>query len=773
MDQSPLTEPENPSSRSEKKYWAFISYSSKDVKWGKWLHSRLESYPIPKEFQGTELFDGAVLGKDLKPCFRDRDELSGSSDLGPAIQKAINQSRYLIVLCSKNSAKSEWVNKEIEDFKSIGGEKNILALILDGVPNASTNPDLPDSEECFPPALRYPAEPLAGDMRKEGDGKERGFLKVLSGIAQLDFDVLYRRHERAQRKKRLVLSAIAASIMLSLTGLSIYAFQQRNFALGEQKRAEAARMKAEASELREREAKEKSLALLKTVRSSLNFMNFELREVMIKYVPVRERTAVIYQVDTLLESLKDLPEETLEKDEPDSDDLSLRVVSLLNKGDLIMNTSTHDSAAALTVYTEALQIAEQNVTLAPNNTNFRDLSVSHTKLGNLHLRLGETSAALSHYEEGMKIVEKLVAHKPNQTLFQRDLTVYHDKLGDLRLSLGESTAALSHFEEGMKFAEKLVAFQPDNMEFQRDLSVAHYNMGELRLRFSETAAAREHFRESMKLRRKLVSLDSNNTEFQRDLAVLCNKLGDISLGIGDNASALRYYEEALKLRKKLVKLDPSNTQFQRDLSICQDKMGDVRLRLKEFPIAINHFKNGLLLTEKLVMLDPDNAQSLCDLIYAHYKLGDLRLRRGQSAGALGHFQEGIKLTEKLVRLDPGNLEFQRNFGIFRAKLGDLRFLLGETAKALGHYEEVMKLAQRQVTLDPTNEEYQRDLYIAHRKLGGTFSHDNIAEYAKASAQFKAAIAVLEGMKKKGTLAPGDEQYIPFLKSEIEKMAAME
>ena len=90
-----------------KKYWAFISYSSKDRKWGQWLHRRLESYPIPAEFQGTELFDGAVLGKNLRPIFRDRDELSGSANLGPAIEKSLQQSRFLIVLCSRNSAKSK------------------------------------------------------------------------------------------------------------------------------------------------------------------------------------------------------------------------------------------------------------------------------------------------------------------------------------------------------------------------------------------------------------------------------------------------------------------------------------------------------------------------------------------------------------------------------------------------------------------------------------------------------------------------------------------
>ena len=208
-----------------KKYWAFISYSSKDKKWGQWLHKGLERYPIPKELQGARLFDGAILGKNLSPIFRDRDELSGSADLGPALEKALRQSRYLVVLCSKNSATSTWVDKEIEDFKAMGGEKNILALILDGEPNAG------GSEECFPPALRYPAEPLAGDLRKDGDGKERGLLKIVAGAAQLDFDVLYRRHERAQRKKRYLLGIAALLLIATLSALSIFALSQKKEAL--------------------------------------------------------------------------------------------------------------------------------------------------------------------------------------------------------------------------------------------------------------------------------------------------------------------------------------------------------------------------------------------------------------------------------------------------------------------------------------------------------------------------------------------------------------
>ena len=229
---------------SPKKYWAFISYSSKDKKWGQWLHKRLERYPIPKELQGTTLFDGAVLGKNLSPVFRDRDELSGSAELGPALEKALRNSRYLVVLCSTNSANSKWVDKEIEDFKEMGGERNILALILDGEPN-SGGPD-----ECFPPALRYPTEPLAGDLRRDGDGKERGLLKIVAGAAQLDFDSLYRRHERAQRRKRLLLGTLALAVMASLAGLALFAFQQKEIALKNEEAATTAKAVAQSNERR-------------------------------------------------------------------------------------------------------------------------------------------------------------------------------------------------------------------------------------------------------------------------------------------------------------------------------------------------------------------------------------------------------------------------------------------------------------------------------------------------------------------------------------------
>src|SRR5205085_12518661 len=118
------------------RYWAFISYSSKDTDQAVWLHRRLENFRVPRALVGRPGRDRSI-PRSLFPIFRDRDELPMSADLGSTINDALRASCYLIVLCSPDSATSRWVDEEVRYFKSIGREDRILAVILRGEPNAS------------------------------------------------------------------------------------------------------------------------------------------------------------------------------------------------------------------------------------------------------------------------------------------------------------------------------------------------------------------------------------------------------------------------------------------------------------------------------------------------------------------------------------------------------------------------------------------------------------------------------------------------------------
>ncbi len=93
------------------KYWAFISYSHQDKKWGDWLHNALETYKLPKALVGGQTERGEPVPERAYPIFRDRDELPTSADLGDMIRRALERSRYLVVICSPRSAQSRWVNQ--------------------------------------------------------------------------------------------------------------------------------------------------------------------------------------------------------------------------------------------------------------------------------------------------------------------------------------------------------------------------------------------------------------------------------------------------------------------------------------------------------------------------------------------------------------------------------------------------------------------------------------------------------------------------------------
>ena len=219
------------------KYWAFISYSSKDVRVAKKLHRRLETYRIPRDLVGRPGRDTEV-PKKIFPVFRDRDELPLSSDLGASIEDALRASRYLIVLCSPHAAKSQWVNEEVRYFKSLGREDRILAIILDGEPTVDDDPGC-QKQECFPPALRFVVdaegnttaertEPIGGDLRRGGDGWNAAFLKAVAGITGMGYDSFARRAAKRQRRQRLV----AAAGLLLLLGLGLWYWDYNRLKVG-------------------------------------------------------------------------------------------------------------------------------------------------------------------------------------------------------------------------------------------------------------------------------------------------------------------------------------------------------------------------------------------------------------------------------------------------------------------------------------------------------------------------------------------------------------
>ncbi len=208
------------------KYWAFISYSHQDDRWGKWLHRSLESYRTPRRLVGRLGKDGPI-PRRLFPVFRDTTEFSASGSLRQQMYDALHSAKNLVVICSPSAARSDYVNEEIRHFKFLGREDRILGLIVDGEPNVSPS-DGEDDRECFPEAARFgvtaagnlsdiPAEPIAADVRPGKDRHRDGLLRIIAGIFGISFDELKQR-DRQRRTRRIVAATGAALFAAAAIG---------------------------------------------------------------------------------------------------------------------------------------------------------------------------------------------------------------------------------------------------------------------------------------------------------------------------------------------------------------------------------------------------------------------------------------------------------------------------------------------------------------------------------------------------------------------------
>lgn len=221
------------------KYRAFISYSHSDSKIAKWLHSKIESYKVPKDLIGKKS-EASTIPSKLRPIFRDRDEISGGADHDKTILSALDASSSLIVVCSPAAASSPAVHKEIKWFKSRHPERSVIPVIIAGkYPN------------FLPQPLRYQVLPsgeitsleektIGADLRVDKDGKQLALSKVIAGILGVQTDEIVKRDQKRFRKQ----IAFFFSILMITTGafgaLAFWGEVNRQDAVSERNKVQAA-----------------------------------------------------------------------------------------------------------------------------------------------------------------------------------------------------------------------------------------------------------------------------------------------------------------------------------------------------------------------------------------------------------------------------------------------------------------------------------------------------------------------------------------------------
>ena len=195
------------------KYFAFISYNSKDTAWGKRLQKKLEHYRMPS----TLCSQHGWKRNPVSPVFFAPTDIQPGG-LSEELQERLKASQHLIVICSPNSAQSKWVGKEIEFFHSLGRTGNIHFFIVDGTPH-SGNPET----ECFNPVINQLDLPeiLGANIHEKiyrwpWLNRERAYVQLVSKLLGVEFDTIWQRHKRQLIRKTIAWALGIIAVLVAL-----------------------------------------------------------------------------------------------------------------------------------------------------------------------------------------------------------------------------------------------------------------------------------------------------------------------------------------------------------------------------------------------------------------------------------------------------------------------------------------------------------------------------------------------------------------------------
>jgi tetratricopeptide (TPR) repeat protein len=601
-------------------YDAFISYShAKD----KALAAALQTV---KQKLGKPWYRRRALR-----VFRDDTSLAASPQLWPAIEVALSQSRYLVLLASPEAAASPWVGKEVAYWIDRKGVDTVLIALTEGMLVWDEEArDFRWSEDSpLPPVLkgRFSSEPKWVDLcefREKVNPRDRRFIErgadfaaAIHGVPKEDL----LSQELRQQRNALSLAWSAVGLLLVLFGVAAWKW---NDAAAQRDRAEAALVQANRNFTA---ATNVGSGVIENVREliSAGTMSSKVAE------PLLELTRkTILQLD----------------DETPNDKLATMQWRLLNTLSFAYIDVPGQGEHAVDLAQKMRVLAEQLAAISPGNDDYRQLPItSQIRIGDALEALGRFDEALKQYGEGRARMVERVANDPSDGDRKRMLVYIQQRIGDTLRKKGEFATALREFETNLAMVKELAGHAQPKPDWIRGLALAHQRMGDIHRDLADPERALEQFKAYRDAAKRLVGMEKPNVPnltWRLDLAIGHQRIGDILLEQRQYAGALDEYAIYRKAAEEAVQRDPEQGEWQRFLANSRLKIGDALFAQGAAAEAFSEFAAAEKAYRDLAARDR-RPRSQRNLAVAHQRLGLARLAMKDSAGALAEFQTCVSL----------------------------------------------------------------------------------------------------------------------------------
>ena len=500
-------------------YRGFLSYSHEDRVAAYRLLTRLQTYRLPSNFpKGTP--------NRLGRFFLDRENLAAAANLSEAILEGLQQARTLIVLCSPAASKSRWVELEIENFRKLRPDGDILAVIVSGDPEERSG-----QSSCFPKALlKGGEEPLAADFRKTADGPKLGFLKLVAALSGIELQALLRRDQTRQRRRVTAVTTASMLIALTMSLLAVAAASARQQA--ETRRAEAEGLvDFMLGDLRDRLEPLGRLDVLDGVaRETLEYYD-EIPEQDLDCAQIVRKAKALQLSADLISHDDPLPTDEFQAVTKLAYTLTSQNLEECSQTSDYLLTSAHsafwyayaareadNTKVAGAQFSNYLALAQLLHAASPNNSNKREVAAARMNLGIFNADQGLMDEAATLMKEAADALYEIVLTDGQD---EEAAQYYVDSFGWRSRFLIEQ----NRLEEAIELREIEVAEAnhilvqfPSSWKVSYILASAERNLARLHFLNEEFGNSFEVSQRSVDRFRQLTAHDPNNGEWQRGLA---------------------------------------------------------------------------------------------------------------------------------------------------------------------------------------------------------------------------------------------------------------
>lgn len=222
--------------------YIFISYSRDQKEIALSLQRLIESYRFPKKLI-TDLRNLPPHDTHLRPVFVDIEDLPVNTDeYKKSLENELQAARFLLVLCSKSSARQKSVcHWEISTFLKYHSENDILPIVLDGFSPGSDGVEV-IPEELKPIIAKRNVPRWERTQKVNSRANRRTFFQIIGFLININTSILHNRYALQKRKQLIKFCCLIICILLALIGLLFYGLFK---AVEAAKNAKEARINAE------------------------------------------------------------------------------------------------------------------------------------------------------------------------------------------------------------------------------------------------------------------------------------------------------------------------------------------------------------------------------------------------------------------------------------------------------------------------------------------------------------------------------------------------